>query len=116
MTLNQIFSHSTLKDYLGRSKEFFLKRYTPVGVAAAAFVLLFFWLITFGDQGLFRLQKLYSLKNQLFQERIKLDNKIVRLEKEAELLKDKKYLESIIRKELGYIKNGEIIFHVVKPR
>ena len=52
------------------------------------------------------------MKYALISEREELNDSIDLLQKEKNLLSDPKNLEPVIRKELGYIKPGEILFEL----
>lgn len=82
----------------------------PLHVLAAVGVIVFFWFLIMGDQGLYRLRQLYQLRTTLLGQRHKLARDIEEKDREKRMLEDPKNLEMIIRKELGYIRPGEIIF------
>lgn len=83
---------------------------TPVRVIAFMVVAFFFWFLALGDQGVYQLKTLLHMKSELIGKREAVNTSIDELIKERELLKQPDKLEMIIRKELGYIKPGEIIF------
>ena len=66
----------------------------------------------FGDSGLYQLNSLSGTKRDLDHKIIENQTKIERLENEKVRLTNPDYLESIIRKELGYIKEGEVIYQI----
>ena len=70
------------------------------------------WFVIWGDQGLYQREKMRYLKTKLERERIELKHEISQLLKEKSLLKNKAMLEMTIRRELGFIKPGEIIFEL----
>lgn len=63
-----------------------------------------------GDQGLNRLRHLHQIRMNLIKQRQQLTQEIETKTREKKLLENPKNLEMIIRKELGYIQPGEIIF------
>jgi cell division protein FtsB len=81
-------------------------------VIVLLFSLLLF--IMFSDSGLADLFKLRSEKDRLLQENARLKRENLTLYRTIERLKnDPEYIESIARKELGMIKEGEVI---LKPK
>ncbi len=70
----------------------------------------FTWFAVFGEQGLYQLHRTSRLKAQLKEEITSLKGKITELKKKKELLNDPKHLELTIRQELGYVKEGEVVF------
>ena len=83
---------------------------TPARALALALVGIFFWWFILGDQGVYQLRRLLDMKHRLIKERSALNDDIDRLKREKELLNDPTKLEMVIRKELGYIRPGEIVF------
>lgn len=81
-----------------------------VGIVLAAG--LFVWFFLLGDQGVVNLRKLHTMKKQLLHEQQTLEQDIKDMTREKELLSDPKNLEMVIRKELGAIKPGEVIFEL----
>ena len=86
-------------------------RYWPRAVFG--FFLLTFSLYTIqGDRGLLHLWRLLAEKG-------KLDEKILTLQSENELLRekirlirhDRRYLEKVAREDLGLVRKGEIVYH-----
>jgi len=88
----------------------FLLFFTPIRIALLGGACFFFWFLAFGDQGIKQLNRLYEMKSQLLKERSYLGDSIDNLTKEKMLLRDPNNVEMVIRKELGYIRPGEIIF------
>ncbi len=81
-------------------------------VIVLLFSLLVF--IMFSDSGLADLFKLKSERDRLLQENARLKRENLTMYRMIERLKnDPEYIESIARKELGMIKNGEVI---LKPK
>lgn len=87
---------------------------TPVRIGVICAVILFFWFFILGDKGIYQLRNLMDMKNRLTAERQKLIEDIDKLSEEKKLLSDPKNLEMVIRKELGYIKPGEMVFEEKK--
>jgi len=83
---------------------------TPIRILVVTSVALFFWFVILGDQGISELRRLFEMKHRLEQERRLLNDDIDRLTEEKKILSDPANLEITIRKELGYIKQGEIVF------
>jgi len=89
---------------------------TPVRVIVAAIVLCFFWFVVLGDKGIYQLRQLLGMKNRLMTERHTLNDEIDKLSEEKKVLSEPANLEMVIRRELGYIKPGEIVFEGKKPQ
>lgn len=90
--------------------EILLKIFTPFRLAIIVGLGIFIWSLIFGDQGIIQLNKLIYMKKQLTDQRENLKEDMGRLTHEKELLNNPKYLEWVIRNELGFIKPGEIIY------
>lgn len=82
----------------------------PVHLIAVGGLIIFFWFLIMGDQGIYRLRQLLQLRSNLEQQREQLARELDQKERERQMFEDPKRLEQIIRKELGYIKPGEVIF------
>ena len=62
-----------------------------------------------------RYQELKSEEERITKELAELSGKIEKLEKERELLQnDVRYLEKVIRKEMGLVRPGEVVYRVVE--
>lgn len=83
-----------------------LKMFYLLGIC----VIAFFTAITiFGDEGLLKLRKLYTLKDQVSQENQELYLHNQKLSREIKQLKENSHSEKLIREKLGYIKSNEFI-------
>jgi len=82
----------------------------PIHLIAVIGLIVFFWFLIMGDQGLYRLRQLYELRDTLKMKRQTLSGELENKTKEKEMLEDPKNLEMIIRQELGYIRPGEMIY------
>ncbi|PIR17761.1 MAG: hypothetical protein COV46_02985 [Deltaproteobacteria bacterium CG11_big_fil_rev_8_21_14_0_20_49_13] len=80
-------------------------------VAAAGFV----WFAVFGDQGLWNLKRAIGLRKELTARETELRARINELKENKNLLTNKEHLELVIRQELGYVKDGEIVFQQMSP-
>ncbi|MFA5812386.1 MAG: septum formation initiator family protein [bacterium] len=83
---------------------------TPVRLVVVVAVAAFFWFLIAGDQGIAQFRRLMDMKHRLLAERTALNEKIDKLTREREILSNPDNLETIIRKELGYIRPGEVLF------
>lgn len=83
----------------------------PIPFAALCLILLFGWYTIFGDQGVLQWRQLYLTKQDLMRTERDLSQQLQHLEQETQRLQDPAYLEPIIRRELGYIKPGERLYH-----
>lgn len=93
-------------NWIGSLRDWF----NPIPIAVICIVLLFCWLLVFGDQGILTWRQLAHKKTGLADEEAHLTQKLRDLETETKRLEDPKYLEPIIRKELGFVRPGETIF------
>lgn len=82
----------------------------PVHLLVTIGLIVFFWVLIMGDQGLNRLRQLHQIRRNMTLQRQLLNQEIEEKNREKKLLEDPENLEMIIRKELGYIQPGEIIF------
>lgn len=87
---------------------------TPTRVMIVAIVVLFFWLLLLGNQGVYQLKKLLLHKNKLTHQKEILIKDISKLKDKREFLLNPEQLEMTIREELGYIKPGEILIQEKK--
>lgn len=73
-------------------------------------IVIFFTFITiFGDEGLMKLRKLYTLKDQVQKDTNELYRTNQRIAREITHLKDPINSERLIREKLGYVKSNEYI-------
>lgn len=86
------------------------KYVTPVRLVVIVIVAAFFWFLIAGDQGIAQFRRLMDMKQRLLAERKALNEQIDKLTRERDLLSNPENLETIIRKELGFVKPGEIVF------
>lgn len=87
-----------------------MKRKTKLLYLLGLLVIGFFGVVTFfGDEGLLKLRKLYSLRNQVQVENQELFLTNQKLAHEIIHLKETAHTERLIREKLGYIKSGEYI-------
>ncbi len=84
--------------------------FTPLRVGIVLGAAAFLWFLIFGDQGIYHLNKLSMMKKRLALQRETLKTDIEKLTREKTLLQDSKNLEPVIRKELGFIRPGEIVY------
>ncbi|MBI4237442.1 MAG: septum formation initiator family protein [Deltaproteobacteria bacterium] len=100
-----------LRHILGSWREWI----NPIPLAALALSLIFGWYIVFGDQGLVRLRQLRHTEGELRQRELALSSRLQTLAQEKVRLDDPDYLELIIRRELGYVRSGELIYQFPEP-
>jgi cell division protein FtsB len=79
--------------------------------------LLIFGILTFfGEKGVFHLFRLQKELARVKEKNFKLEGENQTLKEEVKRLKsDKRYIEEIARKELGMVKEGEIIYQFDTP-
>lgn len=91
-----------------KKKHFFL--------LALGFFLLFGVFAFFGDKGVFHLLRLKKELARMKETNLKIEEENQRLKEEVRRLQcDKQYIEEIARKELGLVKEGEIIYQFDLP-
>ena len=80
-------------------------------IIPAAVILFFLSFTVFGERGVLRIYRLSQEKEEIEQKaaRIRAENEQLRREIEA-LKSDRRYLESIARKEFGLVRPNEIIY------
>jgi cell division protein FtsL len=84
------------------------------------FLILIFFLILglltfFGEKGILQLLRFQKELARIEEKNMKLDEENQKLKEEVKHLQnDKRYIEEIARKELGMIKEGEIIYQFEK--
>lgn len=86
----------------------FQKRMYFIPAGCMAFILFF---TVFGDKGLLRIFELKQDKNRIESRLADSRNDNERLKREIVALKsDRRYLESIARKDFGLVRNNEVIY------
>ena len=76
-----------------------------------AFLLMFGVFAFFGEKGIFNLLRLQKEVVRIKEKNSKLEEENRQLKEEVKRLQsDKRYIEEIARKELGMVKEGEIIY------
>ena len=79
-------------------------------------LLIFGGLTFFGEQGIFHLFRLQKELARIKDKNSKLEEENQKLKEEVKRLQsDKRYVEEIARKELGMVKEGEIIYQFDTP-
>ena len=86
----------------------------PIQWGMCAVFILFCWFAVFGNQGLYTYYSLQTTKKSLIAENITLHARLMELQREEKLLHEPRYLETIIRQELGYIRPGEVVYQMEK--
>lgn len=77
----------------------------------AAFILFVLFFTIFGERGLLRIHHLKSEKEEVLKRAEELKSENERLKREIEALKtDRRYLESIARKDFGLVRRNEVIY------
>jgi len=87
-----------------------LKQKLKIFYLLGIIIIVFFASITiFGDEGLLKLRKLYTFKDQVQKENQELYLANQKLAREVNQLKESSNTERLIREKLGYIKSNEYI-------
>jgi len=80
------------------------------------FVLIFGFFTFFGDKGILHLIRLQKELTKIKEANMKMEEENKRLKEEVRRLQhEKRYIEEIARKELGLVKEGEIIYQFDLP-
>ena len=81
------------------------------------FLFLIFGFFTFfGDKGIIHLLRLQKEWGQIKDANVKIEEENRKLREEVKRLQyEKRYIEEIARKELGMVKEGEIIYQFESP-
>ena len=78
------------------------------GLVACAFALFAF----FGEQGLFKLHQMNHNEARLEEMIVEIRDENDNLARELEWLKTPKYLEKVVRAELGFLRPDEVVYYV----
>ncbi len=71
----------------------------------------------FGDKGVFNLLRLQKELSRIREDNLKIEEENQKLREEVKRLQnEKRYIEEIARKELGMVKEGEIIYQFDPPK
>jgi cell division protein FtsB len=81
------------------------------------FLFLIFGFFTFfGDKGIIHLLRLQKEWDRIKEANVKIEEENRRLREEVKRLQyEKRYIEEIARKELGMVKEGEVIYQFESP-
>lgn len=88
--------------------------WNPIQWIMMLFFVAFCWFVVFGNQGLYTYFSLLTTQKTLLEESRTLQAKADDMKREEKLLHDPRYLETIIRQELGYIRPGEVVYQSEK--
>ncbi len=81
-----------------------------------AFLLILGLLTFFGEKGIFHLFRLQKELARIKEENQKVEEENQKLKEEVRRLQqEKRYIEEIARKELGMVKEGEVIYQFDPP-
>lgn len=89
--------------------------WNPIQWVMMLLFVAFCWFAVFGNQGLYTFYSLRATQQNLIAENGALKARAEELRREEKLLHDPRYLEIIIRQELGYIRPGEVVYQMEKP-
>jgi cell division protein FtsB len=85
--------------------------FIPAGV-----ILFILFFTVFGERGLLRIHHLQQEKQELQQRAEELKGENEKLKREIEALQsDRRYLESIARRDFGFVRANEIIYQFSSP-
>ena len=86
-------------------------------VLLLCFILIFWFFTFFGDKGILHLIRLQKELVKIKEANMKMEEENRRLREEVRRLQhEKRYIEEIARKELGLVKEGEIIYQFDLPK
>ena len=89
------------------------KRLILVPAAAILFILFF---TVFGERGLLSIHHLREESTELQRRAQELQNENDKLKREIEALKsDRRYLESIARRDFGLVRHNEVVYQFANP-
>lgn len=84
-------------------------------ILLSLFVVVLFFITTFGERGLIRLYKLSRERDSILEYKKKIETENASFRNEIDLLKnDDKYIEVVARKELGMIGKNELVYQFEK--
>ncbi len=86
------------------------EEWNPIQWVMLLFFVAFCWFVVFGNQGLYTYISLLNTQKSLNAEAHTLQAKADDMKREEKLLHDPRYLEIIIRQDLGYIRPGEVVY------
>jgi len=80
-------------------------------IVPAAIMLFILFFTVFGERGVLRIHQMTEEKEEIQRKATRIQAENARLKQEIEALKsDRRYLESIARKEFGLVRPNEIIY------
>ncbi len=82
---------------------------TVAALALAGFAVL-------GDQGLLKLKSMDQMEERLATQIFDIDMENQRLAQQIEALNDRDTLEQVVREELGFLRDNEVLFHIHETR
>lgn len=88
--------------------------WNPIQWVMLLLFVAFCWFAVFGNQGLYTYYSLRTTHQNLIAENSALQARLEDLRREEKGLHDPRYLETVIRQELGYIRPGEVVYQMEK--
>ncbi len=89
----------------------------PLFLLLLGFLLLFGFFTFFGEKGVLHLLRLQKELARIKETNLKMQEENQRLREEVRRLRyEKRYIEEIARKELGMVKEGEILYQFDLPK
>lgn len=80
-------------------------------VVLTGLIIIVWYFALFGERGIIKIIHLYHERDRILAEVQRIQEKNEKLKREIRLMhEDPRYLESVARKELGVIKENEILF------
>lgn len=73
---------------------------------------VFLWLLVFGHHGLYELERLLRIKNDLISQKEDLQKEKTNLNAELKNLENPVYLKHLIHKEMGFTESDEVIIQL----
>jgi cell division protein FtsB len=100
----------------GNGKEGRARRRRKILFLLLAFLLILGLLTVFGEKGILHLLRLQKELVQIKEENKKVEEENEKLKEEVRRLQyEKRYIEEIARRELGMVKEGEVIYQFDPP-
>lgn len=88
--------------------------WNPIQWVMMLLFMAFCWFAVFGNQGLYTYYSLQNTHKNLILENKNMQARLLDLRREEKLLHDPRYIETVIRQELGYIRPGEVVYQMGK--
>ena len=93
-----------------------LKKRSPILTWGTVAALALTGFAVLGDQGLLKLKSMDQMEEQLATQITDIDRENQRLAQSIEALNDRDTLEQVVRGELGFLRDDEVLFYLGETR